>query len=132
MNTTSTGYGHVNLDDVTDLAAQFGMQEVGEARYVREDVGAQRIGLTYYRMNPGKRSGFGHRHDEVEEMYVVLSGSGRVKIDDDIVDLRARDIVRVAPRPVREFEAGPDGMELLATGTHASGDGELLHGWWTD
>jgi mannose-6-phosphate isomerase-like protein (cupin superfamily) len=132
MNTTSTRFGRVNLDDVTDLAAQFGMQEVGEARYVREDVGAERIGLTYYRMNAGKRGGFGHRHDAVEEMYVVLSGSGRVKIDDEIVDLRARDVVRVAPRAVREFEAGPDGMELLATGGHVEGDGEMIEGWWTD
>jgi mannose-6-phosphate isomerase-like protein (cupin superfamily) len=65
-------------------------------------------------------------------MYVVLSGSGRVKVDDEIVELRARDVVRVAPSSVREFEAGPDGMELLATGVHVEGDGEMLEGWWTD
>lgn len=128
----ATGYGRINLDDVADLAAKFGMQEIGEARYLREDVGAERIGMTLYRMNPGKRIGFGHRHEEAEEIYVVLSGAGRVKVDDDIVDLRTRDVVRVAPRSVREFEAGPDGMELLATGTHFEGDGELLQGWWTD
>jgi mannose-6-phosphate isomerase-like protein (cupin superfamily) len=63
-------------------------------------------------------------------MYVVLSGSGRVKVSDEILDLRPHDVVRVAPAAVREFEAGPDGMELLATGTHVDGDGELLHGWW--
>jgi mannose-6-phosphate isomerase-like protein (cupin superfamily) len=64
-------------------------------------------------------------------MYVVLSGSGRVKVSDEILDLRPHDVVRVAPAAVREFEAGPDGMELLATGTHVEGDGEMLEHWWT-
>jgi mannose-6-phosphate isomerase-like protein (cupin superfamily) len=128
----STGYARTNIDDVPDLAPQFGMGELGEARYLREDVGAEGIGLTYYRMNPGRRTGFGHRHREAEELYVVLSGSGRVKVDDDVLDLRARDIVRVAPESVREFEAGPGGMELLATGTHVDGDSEMLGDWWTD
>ena len=128
----STGYARINIGDVEDVAAKFGMGEVGEARYVREDVGAERVGLSWYRMNPGRRTGFGHRHDEVEEIYVVLGGAGRVKLDDEVLDLRHGDIVRVAPETVREFEGGPDGMELLATGTHAKDDGELLHGWWTD
>jgi mannose-6-phosphate isomerase-like protein (cupin superfamily) len=128
----STGYGQINIEDVEDIAAKFGMGEVGEARYVREDVGAEGVGLSWYRMNPGRRTGFGHRHDAVEELYVVLAGSGRVKLGDEILGLRRGDIVRVAPATVREFEAGADGMELLATGTHAQGDGELLHGWWTE
>ena len=126
----STGYARINIEDVEDIAAKFGMGEVGEARYVREDVGAERVGLSWYRMNPGRRTGFGHRHDEVEEMYVVLGGSGRVKLDDEVLDVRRGDIVRVAPESVREFEAGPDGMELLATGMHVDGDGELLQDWW--
>jgi mannose-6-phosphate isomerase-like protein (cupin superfamily) len=128
----STGYARINIDEIEDVAAKFGMGEVGEARYVREDVGAQGVGLSWYRLNPGRRTGFGHRHEEVEEIYVVLGGTGRVKLDDEILDLRRGDLVRVAPATVREFEGGPDGMELLATGTHANGDGELVHGWWTD
>ena len=108
------------------------MGEIGEARYLREDVGAEGIGLTYYRMNPGRRTGFGHRHREAEEMYVVLSGAGRVKVDDEVIALRVHDVVRVAPASVREFEAGPDGLELLATGTHVDGDGEMLQEWWTE
>ena len=127
-----TAYARINIDDVEDLAPQYGMGEVGEARYVREDVGAQRVGLSWYRLNPGRRTGFGHRHTEVEEIYVVLAGSGRAKLDDEIVELRARDVIRVAPAVVREFEAGSDGMELLATGMHAEGDGEVLQGWWSD
>jgi uncharacterized cupin superfamily protein len=132
MTNATTGYGRINFDDVTDLAAQYGMGELGEARYLRDDVGAERIGMTLYRMNAGKRGGFGHRHREAEEMYVVLSGSGRVKIDDEILELRALDVVRVAPASVREFEAGPDGMHLLAAGLFVKDDGEMLQEWWTD
>ena len=128
----STGYARINIEDVEDIAAKFGMGEVGEARYVREEVGAEGVGLSWYRMNPGRRTGFGHRHSDVEEIYVVLAGSGRVKLDDEILELRRGDIVRVAPPTVREFEGGPDGMELLATGTHAKDDGELLQDWWAD
>jgi quercetin dioxygenase-like cupin family protein len=128
----TNGYARTNFDDVADLAPQYGMQELGEARYLREDVGAEAVGLSLYRMNPSKRTGFGHRHREAEEIYVVLSGSGRVKVDDEILDLRVRDVVRVAPACVREFEAGPDGMELLATGSHVEGDGEMLQGWWPE
>ena len=116
----SKRYGKTNFDDVADLAPKFGT----------EDVGAEGIGATLYRMNPDRRTGFGHRHAAVEELYVVLSGSGRVKIDDDVLDMGAFDAVRVAPEAVREFESGPDGMVLLATGTHADGDGELVQGFW--
>jgi mannose-6-phosphate isomerase-like protein (cupin superfamily) len=128
----STGYARINIDEVEDLAAKYGMGELGEARYLREDVGAEAIGMTHYRMNPGRRTGFGHRHKEAEEMYVVLAGSGRVKLGDEVIDLQVRDVVRVAPDTVREFEAGPGGMELLATGTHVEGDSEMLQAWWTD
>ena len=128
----SNGYAVTNLDQVDDLAARFQMTEVGEARHLREQVGAEGVGLTLYRMNPGKRVGFGHRHERAEEVYVVLSGSGRMKVDDDLIDLGERDVVRVAPASVREWEAGPDGLELLATGTHFEGDGEIIPGWWTE
>jgi mannose-6-phosphate isomerase-like protein (cupin superfamily) len=125
-------YAKVNFDAVEDMNARYGMQEIGEARYLRDDVGAETIGATFYRMRPGKRTGFGHRHEKVEELYVVLAGGGRIKIDDEILELRPLDAVRVAPRAVREFEAGPDGLELLATGTYVEGDGEMINGWWTE
>jgi mannose-6-phosphate isomerase-like protein (cupin superfamily) len=126
------GYSQINFEDVKDMNAEYGMQEVGEARYLREDVGAESVGATLYRMKPGKRTGFGHRHEKVEELYVVLSGGGRMKIEDDLVELRPLDVVRVAPKSVRELEAGPQGLEVLATGAHVAGDGEMLQNWWTD
>jgi len=42
------------------------------------------------------------------------------------------DAVRVSPAVTRAFEAGPDGLEVLAFGPHHEGDGELIPGWWSD
>jgi mannose-6-phosphate isomerase-like protein (cupin superfamily) len=128
----NNGYGKINFGDVKDMLPEYGMADVGEARYLRDDVGAQQLGMSLYRLNPGQRGGFGHRHGEVEEMYVVLAGSGRAKLDDEILALQELDVVRVAPRCMRDFEGGPEGMTLLATGRHVEGDGEVQQGWWTD
>jgi len=68
--------------------------------------------------------------------YVVRDGSGRVKVDDDIFELRTFDAVRVAPEVARAFSAGPDGLEFLAIGAPAGGspaeDVESLPGWWQE
>src|SRR5690348_14266180 len=72
----NNGYSQINLGDVEDMFAKYGMQDRGESRYLREDVGAETIGLSLYRLHPGKRTGFAHRHKDVEELYVVLAGSG--------------------------------------------------------
>lgn len=127
----NNSYSHINFEDVEDMNPQYGMQDVGEARYLRQDVGAESVGATLYRMEPGKRTGFGHRHEQVEELYVVLNGDGRIKIDEDIVDLRPLDVVRVAPASVRELEAGSEGLTVLATGGHIDGDGEMIQNWWS-
>ncbi len=128
----TTNYATTNLDDVKDLAPDFGMSDFGEARFARKALGAETIGLANYRIKPGQRLGFGHRHGEVEEIYVVLSGSGRFKIEDEIVDVGARDVVYCAPSAMRGWEAGPDGMELLAFGGHAENEAEMEQGWWKD
>jgi mannose-6-phosphate isomerase-like protein (cupin superfamily) len=78
------------------------------------------------------RQGFAHRHDEAEEVYVVISGSGRAKLDDEIVELAARDALRVSPGVTRQLEAGPEGLELIAFGPRHDGDGEIVPGWWSD
>jgi uncharacterized cupin superfamily protein len=125
-----TTYSKVNFGDVEEMYAKYGMDQTGEARYLRSDLGAETIGVTLYELRPGKRTGFAHRHKTVEEFYIVLSGGGRMKIEDDVIDLHRRDVVRVAPQAVREFEAGPDGLEVLATGGHAPDDGETIDNWW--
>ena len=121
-----------NLDEAKDLAPDFGMAEMGEARFMRSVLGAERIGMSRYQMNPGRRVGFGHRHTESEEIYVVLSGSGRFKLDDEILAVGPRDVVYVPPATMREWEAGDDGLELLAFGGHAEDESEMVPGWWTD
>jgi mannose-6-phosphate isomerase-like protein (cupin superfamily) len=122
----------LSLDDAKDLAPDYGMGEMGEARFVRDALGAEHVGLSHYKMNPGRRVGFGHRHGESEEIYVVLAGSGRFKIDEDIVAVTARDVVYCPPAAMREWEAGADGLELLAFGGHAEDDTEMQPDWWVD
>ena len=121
-----------NLSETPDSAVRFGLSELGEAHFPREELGAESTGLSYQVLKPGKRQAFGHRHDEAEEVYVVLSGSGRVRLDDEVVDVARLDAIRVEPRVTRAFEAGPDGLEWVAFGAHHDGDGELDHDFWKD
>ena len=109
----------VNLSELEDSAPGFGMGERLEARFARGALGAERIGLAYYKVHPGRRLGFGHHHDETEEAYLVLSGSGRFKIDDELVEVTARDVVYVPPAAQREWEAGDEGLEVVAFGAHS-------------
>ncbi len=132
LDAPAAGWTHANLADFEDMAARFGHGEVGEARFPAEQVGATETGFSHHRLRPGMRQAFGHRHDRAEEVYVVLAGTGRMKIDDEIVDLRAHAVVRIGPRHVRAFEAGPEGLELLAVGARRKGDGAIVPGWWAD
>lgn len=120
------------LTDVKDSAPDFGYGEIQEARFAGRDLEASDTGVSHQRIKPDQRVPFGHVHDNAEEIYVVLSGSGRVKLDDEILDLGALDALRVAPTVTRSFEAGPDGLELLPFGPHHKGDGEIIQGWWAD
>ncbi|MEK6252165.1 MAG: cupin domain-containing protein [Actinomycetota bacterium] len=120
------------LTDVEDSAAKFGIGEIQEARFANDDLEAEHTGLSHHRLRSGKRQGFAHKHENAEEVYVVLAGSGRVKLDDEIVEVEPLDAIRVAPGVIRQFEAGSDGIELLAVGPRHEGDGELIQDWWTD
>jgi quinol monooxygenase YgiN len=85
----------------------------------------------HYRLRSGRRQGWAHRHGVAEEIYVALSGSGRIEVDEELFELRSLDAIRVAPASARELEAGPNGPEVLAFGSHSPGDGELVADWWT-
>jgi len=126
-----SGYTVKNLMDVEDSASERGPDL--EARFARAHLESEHLGVSYFRFGPGFRSPVGHRHREQEEAYVVLGGSGRMKLDEDVVDLRRWDVVRVAPRTVRGFEAGADGLELIAIGSDRpeGGDGERVSDWWS-
>jgi mannose-6-phosphate isomerase-like protein (cupin superfamily) len=123
---------HLNLESVEDAAPANGFGDRWEARVARQDLEAEHTGVTHFRLRPGKRSPFVHRHAEAEEIYVVLGGSGRVKLDDELADVGVLDAIRIAPSVARAFEAGPDGLELLAFGPHHPGDGEPVDDPWVE
>jgi mannose-6-phosphate isomerase-like protein (cupin superfamily) len=121
-----------NLKDLDDSGAA--RDGDVEARFARSHLASQHLGVSYFRYGPGFRSATGHRHRAQEEAYVVVGGSGRMKLDGEIVELRQWDVIRVAPGVVRALEGGPDGLELIAVGSDRpeGGDGEMVQAFWTD
>ena len=130
-----SAYTKVNLrGDVEDQASKFGLAPELEARFAHDPLESEVTGLSYQRLAPGARVPFGHRHEAQEEIYVVLSGSGRAKLDGDLVELSALDALRIAPQTMRALEAGPEGLELVAFGAPRGerNDAEMAAGWWSD
>jgi len=126
-------YTTYRLDDAEDIAPGHGLGEVGEIRFLRNALGAERIGMGHYRMKPGRRIAFGHRHGESEEVYLVLEGSGRFNLDGEVVDVAPGDTVYCPAATMRAWEAGDDGMVLVAFGAHTEGeDSHLEPGWWPE
>ena len=125
-------YSIKNLKEVDDSAAGRGGDI--EARFGRKHLDSEHLGVSYFRYGAGFKGPFGHRHREQEEAYVVVSGSGRVKLDDEVVDLQQWDVIRVAPDVVRAFEGGANGLELIAVGSDRpeGGDGEMVNDFWVD
>jgi mannose-6-phosphate isomerase-like protein (cupin superfamily) len=128
----STSYTHLRLTDVKDSAPEFGMEEVQEARFAKGDLDAEKTGVSHHRLKPGQRTPFGHKHEDAEEVYIVIAGSGRMKLDDEIIEVETLDAIRVSPEVVRAFEADSEGIEVLAVGARHDGDGEVIPGWWAD
>lgn len=126
-----TDYTLLNLkEDVENAAERFGLAPDLEARFGRKALGLEGGGFSYQRLAPNVRGSTGHRHRVHEEVYVVLAGSGRVKLEDEVRDLRQWDALRVSAPVARGFESGPDGLELLAIGFGEGGDTEMLDGLW--
>jgi hypothetical protein len=108
-----------NLREVEDSAPRFGFAPDMQARFAARELGLTESGVSLQRLAPGVAQPFGHRHKRQEELYVVIDGSGRAKLGDEVVELRRWDAVRVAPQLSRAFAAGPDGLEFLAFGAPA-------------
>ena len=129
-----TGYTKLNLkEDVEDQAPKFGMPEL-EFRMARVPLELENSGVSYLRIEPNFRLPFGHTHNVQEEVYVLVSGSARLKLDDDIVELRPFDAVRIHNETMRNLEGGPEGAELIAIGAPNTGpgDGPMTQDWWRD
>ncbi len=122
----------VNLKELEDAVG--GRVEGVEGRFARTPLESEHLGVSHFRYAPGRRASSGHHHREQEEVYLVVAGSGRIKLDDEVRTLRPWDVVRVSPPVVRAFEAGPDGLELIAIGSDRpeGGDGVQVPIEWAD
>ena len=127
-------YTVVNLMGVEDQASKFGYAPNLESRFARKPLGLESSGLSHFKVAPGFRVPFGHKHETQEEIYVVVSGSARVKLDDEIVELGTWDAVRIPSGTMRAFEGGPEGAEILAFGAPDTDnqDIEMVPGWWPE
>ncbi|MBK5111191.1 MAG: hypothetical protein JJE10_07475 [Thermoleophilia bacterium] len=126
------GFTIKNIEEVEDAVKARGGGDFAEVRFASGDLGLVQGGFSHHRINSGQRQPFGHEHNQAEELYVVIAGSGRVKLDDEIHEIARLDAIRVGPEVKRAFEAGPDGIEFLAFGQHFEKDGRILPDWWID
>jgi mannose-6-phosphate isomerase-like protein (cupin superfamily) len=129
------GYTKLNLkDDIEDQAPKFGMSPDMEFRSARVPLEMENAGVSYLRVAPNFRVPFGHHHNVQEELYVLVGGSARLKLDDEVIDLKLFDAVRIPKEIMRNLEGGPEGAEVIAFGAPNTGpgDGPMTQGWWMD
>jgi uncharacterized cupin superfamily protein len=125
-----SAYTIKNLLETEDDAAKHGMGDVLEAHFPRELLGCEQTGVSLQRLKPDQKLPFAHTHKTDEEIYVVLSGGGTAVVDGDTHELRPMDALRVAPDTVRAFASGPEGLEMLAFGTHHDDDSVMADAPW--
>jgi len=126
-------YTHINLrGDVEDMAPRFQMGEGIEARFARKALGLEKSGISYFKLGPDYKLPFGHTHGEQEEIYLVVSGSARLKLDDDEIELGPLDAVRIPPGVMRGMASGPEGAEIVAFGApnNDNSDLEMVPGFY--
>ena len=127
-------YTRVNLkSDVKDMAREFGMEGI-ESHFARTNLELENSGLSLFRLDAGFRTPFGHTHSEQEEVYVLISGSARVALDDEVVELSQWDAIRIPSGTMRGMEGGDEGAEILAFGAPNTDnkDAEMQPGWWPE
>lgn len=126
-------YTMKNLLDVENLAPKFDMPAEMEARFARSALGGETLGLSLMKLAPNFRIPFGHKHENQEEVYVVVRGSARIKVEDEIVELGEWDAIRFDKNTMRNVEAGPEGVEYLAFGAGDDPrDADMAPGWWSE
>jgi mannose-6-phosphate isomerase-like protein (cupin superfamily) len=129
------GWTKLNLkDEVEDQAPKFGMSPDLEFRSAHVPLELENAGVSYLRLAPNYRMPFGHHHDVQEEVYVLVAGSARLKLDDEVIDLEPFDAVRIDRDTMRNLEGGTGGAELILFGAPNAGPGDapMTQGWWTD
>jgi mannose-6-phosphate isomerase-like protein (cupin superfamily) len=125
-------YTVVNLKEVEDQAPKFGFAPHLQSRFARKALGLANSGISHFTIAPGYRVPFGHHHSYQEEVYVIVAGSARLKLDDDLVEMGTWDAVRVPPGVTRGMEGGPEGAEILAFGAPSkeNADAEMVRDFW--
>jgi mannose-6-phosphate isomerase-like protein (cupin superfamily) len=129
------GYTKLNLkEDVEDQAPNFELSPQLEFRSARDPLETENAAISYLRVAPGFRLPFGHHHNEQEEIYVLVGGSARIRLDDEVLELRPFDAIRIDRQTMRNLEGGPEGAEVILFGAPntGSGDAQLTQGWWID
>jgi uncharacterized cupin superfamily protein len=128
-----SGYTKTNLRDVEDSAPKFRMPSEMHARFARTPIGGKTLGLSLFSLEPNFRIPFGHKHVTQEEVYVIVKGSGRIKVEDEIVEVGQWDAIRFEKDTMRAVEAGPDGIEYVAFGAGEDArETEMAQDWWSD
>ena len=123
------------LTEVENQGVKFGLDENDiQSRMAKDPLECEHCGISYIKLGPGWRLPFGHNHKTQEEVYVLVRGSARMKVEDDLIDLEPYTAVRVSPSTMRGYEGGPDGAELIVVGAPrtGAGDANVVPGWWTD
>jgi mannose-6-phosphate isomerase-like protein (cupin superfamily) len=128
-------YTKLNIKrDVEDMAPKFQLSPGLESRFARKPLELENSGVSYYKIAPDFRTPFGHRHGEQEEVYIVIGGSARLALDDEVVELAQWDAVRIPSSTMRALEGGPEGAEVIAIGApnNDNQDAEMVQGWWAE
>jgi mannose-6-phosphate isomerase-like protein (cupin superfamily) len=126
-------YTKVNLKDVEDSAPKFNMPPGMQARFARGAIEGETLGLSHFTLEPNFRIPFGHKHPNQEEVYVLVSGSATIKVEDEIIELQPWDAIRLGRDTMRNMQAGPEGAEYVAFGAGTDPrDAEMAPGWWTE
>jgi mannose-6-phosphate isomerase-like protein (cupin superfamily) len=126
-------YTRVNLKEVEDQAPKFGMDDL-EFRTAREPLELSNSAVSYMRLSPNYRLPFGHTHNTQEELYVLVDGTARLKLGDEVIDLKPFDAVRIPKDTMRNLEGGPQGAVVILFGAPKTGpgDAQMAPDWWTD
>ena len=124
-------FSQKNLMEIDNAAAD--RAPGSDARFARKHIDSDHLGVSYFRCPPNFRAP-GHRHREQEEAYVIVDGSGRMRLEDEVIDVKQWDVIRVAPHVARAFEGGPEGLVYIAVGNDRpeGGDGEMVEDLWAD
>jgi hypothetical protein len=129
------GYTVKNLKEIENQGVNFGLDESDiEVRMAKDPLECTGCGVSYMKLGPGYRPPFGHAHKTQEEIYILVNGSARMKLEDEVIDMKPFTAVRVSPATTRGYEAGPEGAELIVIGTPKTGGGDAdpVTNWWSD